>query len=90
MVRPGYTVYASVTYNGNGTATYWLEDLAANTYTAFANGAPYVGFGSANFINGRVGSLYSLNFDTTGFVNGNFANSSSYWNLSTCNNLGYM
>lgn len=89
-IRPGDLAYVSVQYNGNNTATYFLEDYTTGQYSSFTNSAPYVGYKAANFINERVGNYYLPNFGNTNFSNGYLGNGSTTWPLTTANNIFYM
>jgi hypothetical protein len=85
-IRPGDEAYSSVTYNGNNTAFYFLEDVTTGSYQSFTNSAPYVGYSAANFINERVGSHFLPNFGSAYFHAAQYGVSGgSIWTLTTSN-----
>lgn len=62
-VRPGQGVYVIDDYLGSNVAYYYIENLTTGEAQSFENSAPYVGLGSADYINEKLGP-YLPNFGT--------------------------
>lgn len=61
VVRPGQTVYVYDDYEGSNEAFYFFENITTGATQSFTNAAPYVGLGSADYINEVLGP-YLPNF----------------------------
>lgn len=55
VVRPGQTVYVVDDYLGGNEAYYYIENETTDAVQSFDNAAPYVGLGSADYINEWLG-----------------------------------
>ena len=84
-VRPGDEVYVSVTYNGNLTTTYFIEDVTTDKYTPVTHPSPFVGYRAADFINERLGP-YLPNFGSMSFQQCVGASDSGAYQLQSYNN----
>ena len=84
-IRPGQTAYVYVQWNGDGTATYTLENLTTGDYSQFRNAAPYMEFTEADFVNERVGPYYLPEFADTQFISNYYGTGSGGWALQCYN-----
>jgi hypothetical protein len=64
-ISPGQDAFVIVNYNGNGTATYYLENETTQSIQSFTNSAPYSDGSTAEFINEKVGNSPIPNYGET-------------------------
>jgi hypothetical protein len=61
VVSPGNTIYVSDNYVGNNEVDYYFENETTGITESYMNAAPYVGLGSADYVN-EVAGPYLPNF----------------------------
>jgi hypothetical protein len=90
VISPGDVAYVSVEYLGNGTESYYLDNLTTNKASSFVNPAPYDGWGSADFVMERLtgdalGDDYLPGFADTLVTSNDFGSATQSFNLTTNN-----
>ncbi|HBQ95236.1 MAG TPA: hypothetical protein DD856_09490, partial [Sulfobacillus sp.] len=68
VINPEDEVFVEVTYNGDGTTSYFLENTSTGNYSSFTNSTPYYDDTSADFV-AEVKGAYLPDFYSTEFTN---------------------
>jgi hypothetical protein len=77
-------------YNGDGTASYFMDNVTTGHYQLFTHSAPYNGYGTADFINERLGGHNLPNFTLSYVYNNSFGTPTQTWNLTSTNDKWVM
>jgi hypothetical protein len=87
-VSGGNEAYVQVSYNGNDTTTYFLENVTTGTAQVFTNDSPYVDESTVEFILEHPGGDGPAmpNYGTVDFSECEFVNGSGAYTLTTDNN----
>lgn len=72
VVAPDDTVYAYDDYLGSNETSFYIENVTTGEAQAFTNHTPYVGLGSADYINERLSGLYLPDYGGTEMTGNSF------------------